>query len=70
MKHTRSNLKDKEVGEELIIDIARYRKHPDCKQLFCFVYDPKGYVRNPRGLETDVMKLSTPELAVKVFVRK
>jgi len=37
---------------ELIIDIAKYRKHPDCKMLYCFVYDPDGNIRNPKGIET------------------
>ncbi len=44
----------KEIGDELLIDIARYAKHPDCKRLVCMVYDPGGSVKNPRGLETDL----------------
>jgi len=53
---TREGLNDKVVGEQLIIDIANYKKHPNCKQLFCFVYDPDGRIRNPRGLEIDLSK--------------
>lgn len=41
-KMTRENLKDKKLGEELIIDIEKYAKHPDCERLYCFVYDPNG----------------------------
>lgn len=44
----------KEIGDELLIDIARYAKHPDCRLLVCMVYDPGGNVKNPRGLETDL----------------
>lgn len=53
-KKTRKGLAAKEVGEELLIDIARYRKHPDCKCLICFVYDPEGRIANPRGIENDL----------------
>jgi REase_DpnII-MboI len=54
VKHTRDGLGSKEVGDQLAIDIVRYRSHPDCGTLFCFVYDPEGRVRNPRGIEDDL----------------
>jgi|SRR5882724_3175064 len=53
-KKTRKGLAAKEVGEQLIIDIARYQAHPDCKCLICFVYDPEGRIANPRGIENDL----------------
>ncbi len=37
IKKTRSNLKSKQIGEQLIIDIAKYKTHPNCKLLYCFV---------------------------------
>jgi hypothetical protein len=58
VKMTRKGLAAKEVSEELIIDAARYRQHPECKTLICLVYDPSGMVKNPRGIERDVAKLS------------
>ena len=54
VKKTRDGLKDKEIGEQLIIDIANYKNHPDCKLLYCFVYDPDALIRNPRGIESDL----------------
>ena len=54
VKKTRKGLGAKEVGEQLIIDIQKYQKHPDCKALVCFVYDPEGRIANPRGLENDL----------------
>lgn len=54
VKMTRKGLDDKKLGEQLIIDIDNYKQHPNCKQLYCFVYDPDGYIRNPRGIETDL----------------
>jgi hypothetical protein len=67
IKKTRSNLKDKEIWEQLIIDIANYKGHPDCKKLICFVYDPDGYIKNPRWLENDLAK--SKEIEVKVYIR-
>jgi hypothetical protein len=68
VKRTRKGLTDKELGEELIIDIARYRAHPDCKLLLCFVYDPEGRVGNPRGLESDLAALAGPDMRVVVLI--
>jgi|SRR5579883_323383 len=56
LKLARKTLRDKQIGEELLIDIARYQNHPDCKTLICFVYDPDGFVKNPSGLESDLSK--------------
>lgn len=69
VKKTRPSLKDKEIGEQLIVDIANYKNHSKCSQIYCFVYDKDGYVRNPRGLEKDLEKLSTSETKVKVIIR-
>lgn len=63
------NLVNKQVREQLAIDIAMYRAHPDCKTLICFVYDPNGRLENPKGVEADLGKLSTDELQVIVLVR-
>src|ERR1051325_638719 len=54
VKKTRPNLGAKQVGEQLIIDIARYKAHPDCKTLYCFIYDPEGRIANPQGIENDL----------------
>ena len=54
VKKTRASMKTKELGEQLIIDIAKYKRHPQCSKLVCFVYDPEGRVHNPRGLENDL----------------
>ena len=59
VKKTREGLKDKEIGEELTIDKAHYKNHPDCKILYCFVYDPEGRISNPTGLEDDLKEDSS-----------
>ena len=54
IKKTRQSMSTRELGEQLIVDIAKYKKHPQCSRLICFVYDPEGRVTNPRGLENDL----------------
>ncbi|WP_309608233.1 hypothetical protein [Flavobacterium sp.] len=68
VKKTRANLRGKEVGSQLIEDIARYKEHKDCETLLCFVYDPEGLVGNPRGFENDLSN-DDGDLRVRVYVR-
>lgn len=65
VKMTRKGLDQKGVLVELTEDIERYRAHPDCKTLICFVYDPTGICQNPAALEND---LSGPRDALNVLV--
>jgi hypothetical protein len=66
VKKTRTNLRDNEVGKQLIVDIERYKGRNDCKLMYCFVYDPDHYIRNPAGLEE--LSRNEGELIVKVVV--
>jgi len=66
-KFVTARLLDKEVGEQLVLDIAHYRTHPDCKTLVCYVYDPRSLLVNPAGLIADLEKPSGP-LPVSVIV--
>jgi hypothetical protein len=68
VKKTRKGLEDKQVGEQLIVDIARYESHQDCKTLICFVYDPEGRVGNPSGLENDLNQRCTEEMNVITII--
>lgn len=67
LKMTRAALRDRDVGDQLIEDIERYRSHPDCKALVAIIYDPGRHVRNPRGLEEDLTG-DRNGLLVQVFV--
>ncbi len=53
-KMTRTNLKQKQVVEQLTIDRAHYAGHPDCDVLLCFVYDPDRRLDNPAAIESDL----------------
>ncbi|MFB3429806.1 MAG: hypothetical protein ABL309_02690 [Phycisphaerales bacterium] len=68
IKKTRRGLSAVEVGEQLIVDCEKYRAHPSCKKLLCFVYDPEGLVANPRGLEQDLEK-TEDGFSARVYVR-
>ena len=67
VKKTRPKMTMKSLGEELIIDIEKYKAHPDCKQLYCFVYDPDGFLGNPKAIKNDLEK--SHEGFVKIFIR-
>ncbi len=68
VKKTRKGLGDRELGDELILDVGRYRSHPDCKILVCFIYDPENRVKNAAGLKTDLAKQGAPHIQVDVIV--
>jgi hypothetical protein len=42
------------IGNELIIDIEHYRRHPDCDRLWCVIYDQRHLLPNPSGLINDL----------------
>ena len=66
-KKTRPSLSTKQLGEQLIVDIAKYKKHPGCRTLVCVVYDPEGRISNPRGVEND-LNSENGEISVRVMI--
>jgi hypothetical protein len=54
VKMTRQNLGQKEVANELIVDVARYAKSPNVDNLVCLIYDPIRRCTNPAALEDDL----------------
>lgn len=56
IKMASAKLRDREVGEQLLIDIGRYQAHQNCKTLFCLVYDPGSQIKNAPGLQSDLSK--------------
>lgn len=54
VKKTRGSMNVADLGAQLLVDIARYERHPDCRTLVCFVYDPEARIGNPVGLERDL----------------
>lgn len=70
-KIVRDRAHAKKVGDELIIDIEHYRKHPSCKSLWCVIYDPDQLITNAQGLKADLegpRSSKEGEVRVRVFV--
>lgn len=65
-KMTRDGLKDNKLGEELTIDIARYREKG--KKLVCLVYDKCNLLKNPYGLIKDLESNNSESFNVKVYI--
>jgi len=54
LKSARDRAHGKKLGDELIIDIEHYRRHPECDCLWCVIYDPEFFIPNPEGLRSDL----------------
>jgi hypothetical protein len=61
------------VGDELVVDIGRYRSRPDIRTLVCFVYDPEGHLgRDASELEKTLSGRHAQDassIAVRVLIR-
>jgi hypothetical protein len=68
LKMTRPGLGVRELSSQLIEDIERYKAHPGCQALLCFVYDPTGLIPNPRGIEADLRRDGEP-FPVRLLIR-
>jgi hypothetical protein len=67
-KKTSDTLTTNKIGEQLIIDIAKYENYPEIDTLVCFIYDPDYLIENSEGLKLDLEKKSTKKLKVIVIV--
>jgi len=68
VKKTNQNLREKLIGEQLIVDIAKYKEYSNISTLVCFIYDPEKWIENPKGIEHDLEKMSTERLSVEALV--
>jgi hypothetical protein len=68
VKKTRDRLADKELGDQLLLDIARYKARSDCQTLVCFIYDPDRRIQNPAGLKHDLEASRADGFSVVVHV--
>jgi hypothetical protein len=69
LKFLRDRNHAKKIGDELIIDMAHCRSHPDCDHLWCVVFDPDALLPNAEGLKNDLEgESSTKEGTVSVTV--
>ena len=66
-KMTSENHREKRVREELILDKEYYSKKKGCRLLYCLLYDPRAWIKNPRGFEDDLYEKSE-KFETKVFI--
>ena len=70
-KRVRDKSHANKIGDELIIDIEHYRRHPDCNRLWCVIYDQLQLIPNPSGLINDLEgQRSTPDgnVDIRIFI--
>lgn len=66
-KHTKNAKAQKTITEELLIDIARYKTHPDVKHMVCAIWDTGHHLNNPVALKTDLEKQNEGFVTVVVM---
>lgn len=65
---TKESIKVSKLGEELLVDIGRYKEYPDCNDLVIFIYDKGDFIRNKIGFINDLQKHSTSKLKITVII--
>ena len=53
-KKTKQGIGAKALTHQVSVDFERYGTNPDCRLMFCFIYDPEGRIGHPKGLEGDL----------------
>jgi hypothetical protein len=71
LKLVRDRVHAKRIGDELTVDIEYYRQQPECRTLWCVVYDPQKLLVNGEDLRTGLESRHTSangDLLTKVLV--
>lgn len=71
LKFVRDRSHATKIGNELIVDMDHYRRHPDCDELWCVVFDQDHLLPNAEGLREDLEGPRTTKdgaVNVRVFV--
>ena len=71
IKFVRDARHGRNIGDELIIDIAHYSTHPNCSQLWIVIFDPHNFIPNSEGLIVDLDGEHTNKLGtirVRTFI--
>jgi len=66
VKFVREEQDRKRIADELIVDMERYKEHPNVDSIYCFVYDHNKEILNPAEIEELSGKR---EIDVFVYVR-
>lgn len=68
VKMTRDGLTDKQLCDQLLLDIDRYFSLDTLKTLYCFIYDPDKRITNPYLIKRDIENKSSNKNTIKVFI--
>jgi hypothetical protein len=68
LKFVRDRNHAKKIGDELIVDIDHYQRHPDCQHLWCVVFNQDHLLPNPEALKDLDGRRSTKDGTVQVRV--
>ena len=68
VKMTRKGLEDKEIGDQILVDIGRYAKRTDIRRMVFFIYDPNHLLKNPNGLKDDIQGKSNEDYIINVVI--
>jgi hypothetical protein len=68
LKFLRETQPGRKIGDELIVDIEHYRRHPDCDHLWCVVFDENHQLANVAGLKDLEGERSTKDGKINVLV--
>jgi REase_DpnII-MboI len=68
VKITNDKMTLNKLGQDLLVDIGRYKEYPECNDLVIFIYDKGDFIRNKAGFINDLQKQSTSKLKVTVII--
>ncbi|HWS18602.1 MAG TPA: hypothetical protein VN223_11325 [Candidatus Elarobacter sp.] len=71
LKFVRDSNHAKKIGNELIVDIDHYQRHPDCSSLWCVIFDQEHVLPNAEDLKNDLggeRSTKDGKVNVRVFV--
>jgi hypothetical protein len=69
LKHSRASMSQKDLGDQLVIDIENYKRHPSVRIIICLVIDYENHILNPAGIERDITYVKDKySVVTKIFV--
>ncbi len=68
VKMTNDKITLNKLGQDLLVDIGRYKEYPNCNDLVIFIYDRSDFIRNKTGFINDLQNQSTSKLKVTVLI--
>ena len=65
---TRTGMTMKQLGDQLLVDIGKYKVHPKVCSLVCFIVDATSLVDNDAGFIADLREASSVGLDVRAVI--